>query len=257
MATSDGDNTKMSGGGDLVDRLALSVISHVSGGPGRYRNRRIDVGTRLLLTALAEDATFDQHQMKQDLEAFRISPADIVDHCIPHAAAKLGEDWVNDVLSFAKVSVCSAHLYGLCKLVGREWDGNLDRPGALNILLATVHREDHMIGTAVLTEKLRRRGHSVKFLQNTTPSQLTKVSSEEHFDGLFVTAGSLTTLDYSRKAIKTLKKQRFAIPIILGGASLNAMQDQPEDTSADLITNDIDKALDALTATDTGLKVAE
>lgn len=257
MATSNGDRSKMSDGLRLVDSLAMSVISKVNDGPGKRRNHRIDVGTRMLLNAIVEDIAFDQEQMKQDLDAFRISPADIIDYCIPLAAAKLGEDWLNDKLSFAKVTVCSARLYGLCKLVGREWDDVLAHSSTLNILLATVDREDHIIGTAVLTEKLRRRGHSVRLLQNSTASGIAKVLRDDQFDGVFMTASSLTTLDYATKAIKSLKKQKIAVPLVLGGASLFVMNDWPEDTGADLVTNDIDKAIDALTASDTRLKVAE
>ncbi|MEO1024590.1 MAG: cobalamin-dependent protein [Pseudomonadota bacterium] len=257
MASRYGDKTTMADGVRLVDHLALSVISKVNDGPGRHRNRRLEVGTRILLTAILEDSVFDQEQMKHDLEAFRISPADIIDYCIPYAAEKLGEDWVNDRLSFAKVTICSARLYGLCKLVGREWDGVRAHPTALNIVIATIRREDHIIGPAVLTEKLRRRGHSVRILHNTTASEIAKVLSEDHFDGVFITASSLTTLDYAKKAINTLRKQNVAEPLILGGAALNATEDRLKDTGADLVTNDIDTAIDALTASDSSLKVAE
>lgn len=256
MASSDSDRIEMCDEVRLVDSLALSVISKINDGPGRRRNRRIEVGTRILLTALVEDTVFDQEQVQRNLEAFRICPADIIDYCIPDAAAKLGDDWVNDRLSFAKVTVCSARLYGLCKLVGREWDGARAHPVALNILLATVQREDHIVGVAVLTEKLRRRGHSVKVLQNTTASEIAKVLREDQFDGLFISASSLTTLEYAKEAIRTLRKRNIATPLILGGAVLG-IEGKLEDIGADLVTNDIDIAIDVLTASETGLKVAE
>ena len=257
MASTNGDRTRQSEGVRLVDDLALSVISKVNGGPGKHRNRRLDVGTRMLLSAVLEDTVFDQEQMKHDLEAFRISPADIVDYCIPYAAEKLGDDWVNDKLSFAKVTVCSARLYGLCKLIGREWDGVRAHSSSLNIVIATIRREDHILGPAVLTEKLRRRGHSVRVLQNSTAAEVAKVLSEDQFDGVFITASSLTTLEYAKKAINTLRKQKVAVPVILGGASLYETKDSLDDTGADLVTNDIDTAIDALSASDDCLKVAE
>ena len=44
----------------------------------------------------------------------------IVDYCIPLAATKLGESWVNDTLSFSETTVASANLQILLKLIAED-----------------------------------------------------------------------------------------------------------------------------------------
>lgn len=245
------------GEGSLVDSLALSVISQVSDGNNRHRNRRLDVGASILFSAIMEDRIFDQDQTKADLQALRISANDIIDHCIPQAARLLGEGWANDTISFTKVTIASARLYGLCKHVGQAWDDVRPSQSTRTVLLATVEREDHMIGAAVLTEQLRRRGHSVRVLQNTTASKINEVVQNGQYDGILISVSSLTTLDYAKKEIKTLVKQKYRIPIVVGGACLSVAGTNFEKIGADVVTNDIDTALDAMARNDVHLRVAE
>lgn len=258
MTSSDkGNRNYRLGEGSPVDNLALSVISKISDGSNKHRNRRLDVGTRMLLTAVLEDPKFDQDQMIADLQSFRINQSDMIDHCIPQAAAQLGEFWSDNTLSFTRVSSASARLFGLCKAIGREWDGIRPQINSRTILLATVKREDHIIGPALLAEQLRRRGHSVRMLTNSNGSEIAQALREAQFDGVLISASSLITLEFAKEAIRKLADQRVEVPVVLGGACLGLAESEFKKTGADLVTNDIDKALDAMSGNDVALRVAE
>ncbi len=257
MTASDGSKKFQSTEGSLVGNFALSVISKVSNSPGKHTNRRIELGTRLLYNAVMDDNGFDEDQVAADLQSYRISLNDIIDFCIPGVALKLGDGWVDDTMSFTKVTTAASRLYGLCKSIGREWDGARPQLNSRAILLATVERETHIIGPAVLAEQLRRRGHSVKSFPNGTAPQIAEMIATGRFDGLMISASSLIVLAQTKKAIKTLKEQKIGVPIILGGACLGMDTDELTNTGADLVTNDIDEALDEMSGDAFSLRVAE
>lgn len=257
MTGKNGSSKLLTGSGSLVDGLALSVISRVSATPHQRRFRRIEIGTKILLAAALDRADFDQEQVIADLAALRISPTDIVDQCIPQAAWALGTDWVDDFLSFASVTAASARLYGLLKSIGQSWD-NI-RPGlnSRNLLLATMNRESHIIGTAVLTDQLRRRGHSVLLHSNATARSLGEKLERDRFDGILFSVSTWQALESAKNAITEISGKKGNAVIAVGGAVLNEDGFDLALSGADITTNDIDAALDAMAGEDICLRVAE
>ena len=59
----------------------------------------------VLLVRQCLDSTFDQTTVLQELMELGFKHDTIVDYCIPLAATKLGESWVNDTLSFSEATV--------------------------------------------------------------------------------------------------------------------------------------------------------
>ncbi len=211
----------------------------------------------MLYAAVLDKVYFDSDAIKSDLAMLRISMTDIVDQCIPQVATMLGEDWVADRLSFARVTVASARLYSLCKSVGQEWDNVRTDIGSHAILLATIDREDHIIGPAVLADQLRRRGHSVQLHSNATAQSLGKKLAEGGFDGVLISVATRHGLELARKAITELKKDGAETIVALGGAVLNEDGINVQNTGADVTTNDLDEALDVMAGNDVEVKVAE
>lgn len=209
-------------------------------------NRRLDAGTQLLLSAALDRAPFDTRRLRSDLDAMRVTETDILDHLVPEAARSLGEDWLSDTLTFAKVSTASARLFGLCKEVGMEWRMLRDDPASRSILLCTFGREDHVVGPAVLTERLRRAGHSVFTLLNSDARSAVTTLREERHDALMISVGSFRVLDLTVKAIRSVRYAGVDLPIIVGGAVLEADTTITQLASVDLVTNDIEKALASL-----------
>ncbi len=62
-----------------------------------------------LLVRRCLSSTFDQKTVLQELMELGFKHDTIVDYCIPVAATKLGESWVNDTLSFSETTVASAN----------------------------------------------------------------------------------------------------------------------------------------------------
>lgn len=211
----------------------------------------------MLYAAVNDPTGFDRELVRSDLVTLRISPTDIIDHCIPQVARMLGEDWVNDRLSFARVSVASVRLYALCKSSGQEWD-NLRMGGdCRTLLLATIDREDHIIGPAVLADQLRRRGHSVRLQSNATGASLAQLVARDNFDGVLISVATRDGLETAAKAIRELRLSGSDTVIALGGAVLNEDGIDKSKTGADVTTNDIDEALDAMSLDELSLRVAE
>lgn len=257
MTGRNGSTTLYAGSGSLVDGLARSVISQVSATPHQRRLRRVDVATKVLYAAVTDSATFDRDQVEADLAALRIARPDIIDQCIPQVARALGDDWVTDRRSFAQVASASARLFGLCKSIGQSWDNIRPKLNTRALLLATLDRESHIIGPAVIADQLRRRGHSVQLHSNATEASLKERLAADRFDALLISVSTWHALESAIKAIKTLRKNSSDILIVLGGAILNENGFDVSVTGADVTTNDIDDALDAIMGEDIDLKVAE
>lgn len=258
MAGKKGTSTLHTGSGSLVDGLARSVISKVSATPHQRRFRRIEIATKILFAAVADSgSTFDRDQLKSDLAALRVTRTDIVDQCIPHVAHSLGDAWITDRMSFAQVASASARLYGLCKSIGQDWDNIHPSLNARAVLLATIDRESHIIGPAVLADQLRRRGHSVNLHSNASAESICQKIELDRFDGLLLSVSTLQALESAVKAIREIRKTRNAPLIVLGGAVLYEDGIDVSQTGADMTTNDIDAALDAMAGDDIKLRVAE
>lgn len=257
MAGNKGTSTLHTGSGSLVDGLARSVILKVSATPHQRRFRRLEIATKILYAAVTDGRAFDRDQVKTDLEALRVTRTDIVDQCIPHVAHALGEDWKIDRMTFAEVSSASARLYGLCKSIGQDWDNIHPSMNSRAVLLATLDRESHIIGPAVLADQLRRRGHSVHLHSNASARTICEKTSQDHFDGVLLSISTLQALESAVKVIRELRTTKNVPLIVLGGAVLNEDGIDVSQTGADMMTNDIDAALDAMTGDDIKLRVAE
>ncbi len=233
------------------------MISKINSKPHSRRYRRVEIGSQILYAAVTDPGAFDCVSVQADLAALRISLTDIVDQCVPDVARMLGVDWVEDRKSFAAVTSASARLYGLCKTAGQDWD-NI-RPGLTSraLLLATMDREDHIIGPAVVADQLRRRGHSVQIQLNATALSLQKSVTQDLFDAVLISASSWRTLESATNSIKELRRTGPNVLVVLGGSVLNEDGFDVTSTSADLTTNDIDAALDVITGDDINLRAAE
>ena len=257
MTARDGSRALNSDSNSLVDGLARSVISKVNATPHQRRNRRIEIGSKILSAAVLDGQGFDQDTVKSDLAALRITPTDIVDHCIPEVARELGADWVADRLSFAEVTVASSRLYGLCKSIGQDWDNIRPRMNARRLLLVTVDREDHILGPAVLADQLRRRGHSVMLHSNATGQSIAGKLSADEYDGVLVSVATFQALEKAPHVIKDVKRSFPRTMVVLGGVATQLREARLVTTGADLVTNNIDDALDSLSGSDLSLRVAE
>lgn len=231
----------------LVGGLAQAVIGQLVHGPTEIRQQCLQTAASTLYQAALQDTPCSTQQLRADLSSQKISDTDLHDFCIAKAARLLGEDWVNDVRSFAEVSKASAWLYGLCKELGEEWD-NLQPPdGSQTILLATLEGEGHLIGPAALAHKMRRSGNSVLLSCNARASDLADRLVGGDFDCLMLSSASQVGLESVGQAVRSIRQRvGMHVPIVLGGAVLEFCGNLPAKVGVDLIANDEKMALRAI-----------
>lgn len=244
-------------GRSLVYGLARSVLSEVSAMPHDKRERRLNIGVSALYAAVTHMNGFELELTRRDMAALRLSRTDIVDHCIPAVARLLGDDWVNDRMTFAAVTSASSRLFALCKSAGAEWDNVRPDGGSMSLILATLDREDHILGPAVVADQLRRRGHSVQLLTNATPSTLADRASTEDFDGILLSASSWQNLEAAAIAVRKIQEMNSRAVVVVGGSILSETGFDPASTNADLTTNDIDAALQIMKGDGVSLRAVE
>lgn len=182
---------------------------------------------------------------KPELKRARVSAVALADYYIPEVARRLGRDWERDCLSFADVTMGTARLQAILREIGAGWSA--DREGASNgptLLLVLPGGEQHTLGAMVLAGQLRRMGISVSLKIAPSPGELAHYVAERAFDGALVSVACNDRLETCCKLVKTLKESsKGALRVAVGGAILDAGEDVMRSTGADLVTNDILRAL--------------
>lgn len=186
--------------------------------------------------------------LKPELRRARVSAAAVADLYIPEVARRLGSAWETDSLSFANVTMGVARLQAILREIGTAWaaDRGGDAGGAM-VLLVLPQGEQHTLGAMVLAGRLRRMGVSVAMKIAPAPIDLAHYVAERAFDGALVSIACNDRLETCRKLVKTLKESsKGALKVAVGGAILDVDEDVRRLTGADMVTNDIHKALEMM-----------
>ena len=231
----------------LVSGLAYTVINRLMETPIKSRERCLETASNMLYLAITREERFDQNALRQELSELQVNDDDLINRCIGEAAAILGENWLDDTLSFAEVSIGASHLMGLCREICASWSNQKPVRNSQAILLATVLREDHLIGPTLLAQKLRRRGHSVRVMNNSSPDEIARHIHRGGYDCLMLSTASYASLENAEQAIRLARRGPHAhVPVVLGGAALEFCGDATDSIGADLVTNDEHMALELL-----------
>lgn len=243
---SGGERTYHPPGGDAprVTSFARHVLGEVSQRPGQSKTARREAFANWLFDQASSMAPFDQDAVLEALDRARLTTDDLILHCVPQAAALLGQRWMCNELGFAQVTIGSARLFGLCHSRCQEWVASPTPDGSLSLLLATIEVEDHMIGTAVLAYRLRRIGHSVRVKTRASAEELLELLDVGNYDGLLLSCAQIRSLEIISDAVKQLRNRGcIQVPIVLGGAVLHEVDGIKEKTGVTLATNDLNAAL--------------
>ncbi len=188
-------------------------------------------------------SAFDE--IKADFKRARISASALADHYIPEVARRLGQAWEDDTLSFADVTMGVARLQAILRELGATWSADaLGQADGPTMLVLLPQGEQHTLGAMVLAGRLRRMGVSVSMQIAPELAELSKFVSNRAFDGAMISVTCENRLETCGKLIKTLKNaSNGKLMVAIGGAILDDAEDVVRLTGADVVTNDISRAL--------------
>ncbi len=237
----------------VLSRVSVALVAERALARVAARNSRgaapLDAGFLLRLhDASISRSTESCMHVSEEMLQRGIRAEDIADRYIPAVARKLGEEWVDDDVSFSLVSIGTARLQAALRFLGPEWSADsaanpvVSNASALVVVPSQVH---HTLGAIILSGQLRRAGLSVRVSVGATTDDVVKIVREGSFEAVLVSA----TLGQSVASLKELVDGiRTSIvpapPIVIGGSILEQPGDIQAQTGADLTTVDLREALE-------------
>ncbi|MDU8944504.1 cobalamin B12-binding domain-containing protein [Ovoidimarina sediminis] len=163
---------------------------------------------------------------------------------IPEVARRLGDDWCEDRLGFAQVSIGSARLqHAVRALSAGPRKSASDGPGHA-VLVVVPEGEHHTLGAVVLTAQLRQRGLSVRLVMGEANRMVVRTVASGQYDAIFLSISSAERLAQLRVLIEKSKNALpVAIPTVVGGALGAGGKDIAKLAGADHAASDLNEAL--------------
>ncbi len=230
-----------------VSRFAAEIVARLSARDGAtLAPIREDLVRRLLLAVRSVDrAPFEA--LKPDLRRARVSRVALAELYIPEVARRLGQGWHEDSCTFAEVTIGTARLQAILRDIAMSWSadehGLRDGP---TVLVLLPPGEQHTLGGMVAVAKLRRMGVSVCLRIGSGPAELRELFVKRAFDAIMISIAHAEMLEVCRKLVKTLKDMTGGrVPVAVGGALFLEGVVAAAVPEADIVTNDIETALQA------------
>ena len=167
----------------LISSLVYSALSTSKEHLLRPANPEWIDEAGILLVRECLSNSFNQKNVLQQLMEQGFKHDTIVDYCIPLAATKLGESWVNDTLSFSEATVGSANLQILLKLIAENREIGFESSNGKRFLICVHESEQHTLGALVMGDMLRRQGHSLKIKLNAKFSEICNLQDANDYNG--------------------------------------------------------------------------
>jgi hypothetical protein len=187
-------------------------------------------------------------ELLTEVRRSRITLAALADLYIPEAARRMGHSWHEDELSWMDVTIGVGRLQSLLREIGTAWVADqAGDTGSGTVLLLLPDREQHTLGPMVAVGQMRRYGVSVCLRIAPTFEELRNLVTKRRFDGILISVATKDKLDPVGRTIKYLRTvMTDPCPIIVGGAVMARVEDPAACTGADLSSNDIGAALEAI-----------
>ena len=189
--------------------------------------------------------TFDQKAILQELLDLGFKMDTIVDHCIPIAATRLGEAWVQDTLSFSEATIGSANLQILLKHIAQDRENNFVSERGKRFLICVHESEQHTLGALVLGDMLRRQGHSLKIKLDAKYSQICNLQESNDYDGIFFSCASFLSVKETAACVRQIRQTlRHNCPIFLGGSNIEQVSQGIDLKEFDLVTSSLNAVIE-------------
>ena len=240
-------NIRIAPGSDdgLISSLVYSALNTSKQHLLRPANPEWIEEAGILLVRQCLDSDFDQKTVLQELMELGFKHDTIVDYCIPLAATKLGESWVNDTLSFSETTVGSANLQKVLKLITEDRQINLNSSNEKRFLICVHKSEQHTLGALVMGDILRRQGHSLKLKLDARFSEICELQNSNDYDAIFFSCSSYLSVRETAGCVKKIRQTfRHELPIFLGGCNIEMISEGIDLKDFDLVTSSLDAAIE-------------
>lgn len=231
----------------LVQEVLRKLRDKDRGAPPRNASR---VCPRFVaeLSEAALAPVFDAAPVLRSMIDGGVAPNDIADAYVPTVARQLGNDWVDDRLSFARVTIAAGRLQSLLGRLEQPDDTVRSvHPGAPNVLLVSFAGDEHTLGWKLLSVQLRRRGVAVHAVLDIAPDAVADIAEQAGFDLVLVSASRPQVFDQVARMVAVLRARMVDVPpIVLGGIVVDLLGDNATRSDIVAVTNCLDMALSCM-----------
>ena len=191
------------------------------------------------LDLLAQEGAVDAATLLDAMMALHLDPEMVACGYAPEAARLLGEQWIDDRLSFVDVTLRTEKLHGLVRQVDDMLCERI-QPGGPAALILVAEAEQHTLGAFVLALQLRLAGFSATVRLAPVAGELTLLLGASHYDLALVSIGCLAGLESGVGLVRTLRlMSRGGMCIFVGGAVPLSDAELLQATGADLVLRDV------------------
>lgn len=231
-----------------VSYFASQVVSMLAGRTSKaFSELREPLVVGLISASLVgtKDAFSD---LLAEVRRSRVSLAALADIYIPEAARRMGEMWHEDEMSWMDVTIGVGRMQSLLREIGSAWAADqAGDTGHGTVMLILPDREQHTLGPMVAVGQMRRYGVSVCLRIAPSFEELRSLMAARRFDGVLISVATKDKLTSVAKTVQFLKSALNATcPIVVGGAVMAKVEDPAACTGADISSNDIGVALEAI-----------
>jgi methylmalonyl-CoA mutase cobalamin-binding subunit len=212
-------------------------------GPSPKRSREDQV--KDLCDAVVHRDESRQHAVVAQLVASGVSTADVAEEYVALAARKLGEAWVDDVLSFSEVTIGAARLQEIVRALGHtDGGGSVTVPLGHRILLVIPPEEDHTLGAFVAASQFRRYGLWVHLAIGQSADEVAETVAAQDFEMIGISGAGRRSLDSVGRLVSTIKRRcPQCAPVVVGGNMCNLESRVLDLTGADFVTTNPRQAM--------------
>ena len=196
--------------------LALRALSELAD------NETAALDNTQLLNAFCHAFTMDNASHREEIISYLrrtgLTDNDIIDKIIPTAARRIGEQWVQDELTFSQVTISASRMQELSRFLGgRNTRATTTVPLGFNTLVIIPQNEQHTMGAFVAADQFRRQGLWVHMAIGQDTADLESTVAQNHFSMIGISAASRRSLSSVKTIVQALKQTVPTVPIVLGG----------------------------------------
>lgn len=226
---------KMSDGTGMI---ASSVISELGNRQLRSQDGARQLVVDHLARAVLSPDEFDAKRAFSDLLGHRLTADAVVDLYIPNAARALGQQWVDDSISFAQVTIGALRLQSILgqatSQLGLDVVSHGSRPRAMVVL---PQGEQHFLGVNVVAAQLARIGYEVDISFDEPLSKVEWRVNEFRPGIVLISCSRNESLEAIQQIVQLIRAVDSGNPFIaLGGAVLFDTENLVERTGVDMVT---------------------